>query len=254
MKSKCQLSVLILIFGILIAGCNDGGGGGAPINVNLSVPSVSNLPDFAGEPVANKEEAVALIQDLAEFIQGLEEQSLQLSLMRQFAARGSARSNNSETFSEVFENEELYPGVVANGFIEAEYRETNTSFRASAKARASLDVDVEDEFILNGRMTIDASGDLRIRESGVSVTLKTNFRSALSISDGTTGMKLVMGISVNIKEDLSFEQLENFDEDNIEEIINEFIDSIVFTCEVFDNDNTKLFNITFSDIEDLLDF
>jgi len=259
---------LVAVIGFSMAGCG-GGGDSDPVIVDLSLPSITEVPSFAGTFVTNETEQLALVEDAIAALEEFTATSSGGSSPDKSIVRGISRAVYNQPLDETFINKKLADGVVANGFVTgyAKGQAANEKIPTvgdyeEISLRAKLQVDFTDvthnyinnagsraDYKFSGKYIYDENlyGKMNLtstnpERASVKVNLTANNGYALSVSKGGKGLKFIMKLDANW----------NFEKNNMleSELDEMFKPTVKLTIEVYDNDNAKAQTKTFTDLDE----
>jgi hypothetical protein len=251
---------LVLTFGIMIAGCGgiddlyNNGDGDDPINVDLSLPSIQSVAQFAGVFPSNEQEQIELVALAFEEIEGLYA-SLEnglggISMLnRQFVSPSKSRAAQREVYTYgpeefLFEDETIMPGVVVSGFFRISGTTDDDYSENTVKAKLSIDFDdYGEDPTINGKYGVDETiymkMDYSSDEPSMIIDMDASGGYALSVSKDGKGIKFVMEMTMKINLSADFD---DFDPG-----------TFILTLKIYDNDNNERFNETFYSLDDVAD-
>ena len=229
MKKKTRIFgamlAVLLTFGFLVS-CGDsgGGGGGEPVSVNKSLPSVQSLDNFSGNFVASDADAGEMIGDVLYALEYFDFDDVMYSISpavnlnsrfsspamnARTASRSAARASDSYSDYVTFKNEKIANGVYATGYMQWSFKysvknatkydnpeaiweiiETNPSigdyFQDSEKIKFALTFDKANQ---GGVIFTDGKyvldADYFYKEQAVSINpLRANLTGRASVSNG----------------------------------------------------------------------
>ncbi|MCL2186262.1 MAG: hypothetical protein FWB86_10475 [Treponema sp.] len=219
---KIGIIVFLAAIGLLVFGCNEEESD--PINVNMSVPGLSELESSGKTSVASPKEAEELFEEVSEEIVGvimgvIEDIMTSVNTnmyggaaspnMLSFLTPSSARAVNVElngdessiSYLVTFADEPCGEGTV-NGFVSANMSGNETSMNVSGKAKVSIDLDSE---VIKGKLTVSLNGSVKQNSDGMSVNMSISTNNAFTVIGQSKGMKVLMSASFNFKETISME-------------------------------------------------
>jgi len=271
-NNRFALLILAAVFAFTAAGCKEEPNK-EPISVNLSVPSVKNLAEFEGNIVQTKDEAIELLtQTIGVIIGGMEGAPMMSKLPamlqnKQSLLPGAARAVYADTMDPIIINEKI-PGFGSiKGFIEgsskyyfkSEYVDSvNDYSQMSFNTKMAVTLDYDDGAIIKGKCALSGSFSMKEVVTAVdeddwasayelSLKVKTSINTALSISDGVKGMKLIMKMSINLNETIDID-IYDLDPEAIGDLLTLYDDSLDLDIKVYDNNNELQFSIELDDI------
>ena len=273
MKKEINVFVMMLTvllsFGLLVTGCDTGGGGGSsePVNVNMALPVINSVADFEGDFVSDKEEAWALTGDalkvIMEWLEDITDEA-EGGFSISSAVPNIARMVYSEPFSDTFINQEIADGVRATGYVQGYYKVSMANegyqskgdyFETLMKIKFAFDFDDA----VQGGVTIHA-GKFTVSESMYykeQITLVDPYKAdytnkinvsegyAMSLSKGGKGLKCVITLSATLDHSIP----NATDEEYYNAFENTGFNSFLFKVDIYDNDNVLKFTQTFSEEE-----
>jgi hypothetical protein len=257
------LLALVVSASLILAGCggdddDGGGGGGDPISVDLSLPSIQDVPAFTGNFVASESESKDLVNAAFAGIGGMTSSSSQGSTNN--SAQSISRSVQEENPLEIYDrNTTIIPGAEVTGFIQGKQVQSyaddeqpgesvGDSMEMSLRMKLAVDFQnvTQNNLAIKGKYTVDEDlymkaqvTSLNPSKGDLAVRYAVSDGYAISISKDDKGLKFVMRLqgklNKNIKEDESI--FDGFD-------IGNSFDTYSLSLEVYDNNNVK--NDTYS--------
>jgi len=286
-KWNILIILMVVVFAWTVIGCDTGDN---PINpdtlqdppdpvaVDFSMPSIQLVESFTGTFESDQDQALYLSGDtvaaLGEIIEDLDG----IPIISMMSRSGMAsvfnniqqnRSRNLYTDSDkiLFNNELLYTGVRATGFIDYTYRMYMRNFMMPTSgdfvdflARTKLGINVNDTtkdgITMNGKYTINERIGFTERftsmyQSLVSFKIDINNNYVISASQGGRGIKMIVGIEIKV--DADFNEAD-FEDDYLDDF-NMFIDTFKLTVAIYDNNSSQpQFSRVFNSIEEAEQF
>jgi hypothetical protein len=250
---------LVVAASLMLAGCgddDDGGDGGAsdPISVDLSLPSIQDVPAFTGTFVVSEEESKDLVIAAFGGIGGVSPSSSQGSTNN--SVQSLSRSVQEENPLEIYDrNTTIIPGAEVTGFIQGRQVQSladdnnpgesvGDSMETSLRVKLAVDfqnVVTQDNFAIKGKYTVDEDLYMKVQVTSVSpsegdLTMRYAVSDgyAISISKDGKGLKFVMRLQGNLNKNIKGDEsaFDEFDTGNS-------FDTYSLSLEVYDNDNVK---------------
>jgi len=268
MNKKILLGILAitLVFGMSVTSCGDKGSGD-PIDVNLNLPSIKELPSYAGTTATQTEaedlvqEAITAITDevLGEITSGIGE-SVPFSVKN--LSRSAARAAQREEINEILEKQTIYPGVTATGFAVGyvESDETNGNMAADIKLKYGIDFNnakvSNDTITVTGKNYYDAKMYMKMAVANnynynIKIDLGFGNGYAFSLSQGGKGIKCLMDLQISYNDSFSASSsMDNISEDDILKKIKASL-----TVEYYDNSNKKQsYSVKLNNINEIMNY
>jgi hypothetical protein len=251
---------LALTFGLVLAGCDNGGGGGNtggesdPIAVDVSLPPIKDVASFTGTFVSSETEAKTLVAAAFTEIGGISDVSSSQDNLR--SVLSISRSVRSEPYEAIYDHDtSLLSGAEVTGFIQGketmsaaddEHAGETVGDYMEMSLRAKLAIVFEgatrNGSTIKGKYGIDENLYYKGQVTATnplkgSLTLSSGAEDgyAISISKNGRGLKLVMNIQSKVNKTIRDFDVAAFDPDDIGALF----DTYRLSIDIYDNDNAK---------------